>query len=199
VYGSLGGIPFRIDPQSISWSYTPKTMEQNTIGGKVVQVFGSTMSQLVVQGYFGNEGPLKNGVRYNTNWEAQQAFLDQVDRWVQAQIGDFTGGVGVGVHNGKPIRFMYADPDGVEFDFMVYITKYQQPGSASSIRLAPDIYSPTWSFTLFIYQDNKGLSTMTSGNMVDHIHRIAGTFGWYPNDKLGVIQPGQFPKMKQVN
>lgn len=206
MYGSLGGVPFRVDPNSVSWSYTPKVNTTPTVGGRVVQVIGSTLSNMKVAGTFGYQSPLADDpVKFDETWQVQQRFLDKVDAWVQNQVGDLTanagsrGASGVGLQNGNPIRFLYSDNDGVSFDFMVYIVSFKQPNSSMSIRLEPSIFAPNWEFEFFIYQDNSGLSSVTSGSMINHIRRISGTFGWYPTKYTGPVQPGQYPKLKEDN
>ena len=52
----LNGIPFRIDPSSISWPFTVKTSSNKTIGGKVLQVFGTQLGDMTVAGTFGVGG-----------------------------------------------------------------------------------------------------------------------------------------------
>jgi len=202
-------VPFKIDPQSVSWSYQPKVREDDTLGGKVVQVYGSVLTNLTLSGWFGESGALDDGVVYDTNWKAQQAFLDQVDAWTQSQIGSLSPSGGVGVQNGNPIRLVWSNADDLKyddaandnaltFDLMVYITKYSTPGSTKSIRLSPDLFSPTWSLSLFIYQDNSPLNIISSGNMVDQINRVAAMFGWFPNQFTGVVTPGQYPSQVQT-
>lgn len=208
MYGSLGGIPFKIDPESVSWSYQPKVREDDTLGGKVVQVYGSILTNVTLSGWFGSSGTLEDGVVYDTNWQAQQAFLDQVDAWAETQIGDLSPSNGVGVQNGSPIRLVWSNAQDLQyddaqngnaltFDLMVYIVSYTSPQSSRSIRLAPDLYSPTWTLSLFVYQDNAPLDIISSGNAVDQINRIAAMFGWFPNQFTGVVTSGQYPT--QVN
>mgnify|MGYP003336761543 CR=1 FL=1 len=115
---------------------------------------------------------------------------------LSVKAGNSKGAGGVGVHNGNPIRFLYSDNDGVQFDFMVYITSYTQPGSQAAVRLSPEIYSPTWTFTFFIYQDNSDI-TLASAAQVASLNRVAGTFGWFPTQDSLNAAPGQFPKIKQ--
>ena len=38
--GSLGGIAFTIDPSSVAYHFDVKSSTTNTVGGKVVQVYG---------------------------------------------------------------------------------------------------------------------------------------------------------------
>jgi hypothetical protein len=53
---SLNGIPMRLNPISVQLDYTVKTSETPTLGGMVVQIFGIEMSDLIVQGTFGQGG-----------------------------------------------------------------------------------------------------------------------------------------------
>jgi hypothetical protein len=198
--GSLGGVPFRVDPTAINWNYTPKISTTETVYGKVVQVYGSALSDLTVTGFFGTQGALDQNVRFNESWESQQAFLNQVEAWSDQAVGYWAGNAGTrtatgqGINNGAPIRFTYP-PLG--FDFLVYIKAFSQPASAYSIKLDPTVFSPHWQLTLFIYQDNAKIKTVNDGNMVDYIKRISGTFGWYPNEYNGPVSTAPFyPTLK---
>ena len=63
-YGSLAGQPFLVDPESIAYHFDIKASATETAGGKVVQVFGVKVSNLLVTGSFGLGG-----------WKAQKEFL----------------------------------------------------------------------------------------------------------------------------
>src|SRR4051812_24078460 len=46
-------VKFRIDPTEISWDFKINTSVTNTVGGRVVQVTGATLSDIIVHGGFG--------------------------------------------------------------------------------------------------------------------------------------------------
>jgi len=195
--GTLGGIPFRIDPSAIYWTYQPKVAVIETVYGKVIQVFGSTLSTVGVTGYFGTKGAFEDS-NFDESWKGQLQFLEQVKSWEEQQVGEWTGSAGTvtstgqGITNGNPIRFTFP-PLGI--DMMVYIISYLQPGETFSIRTSPEIFNAGWQLTLLVYQQNSVLSTVNDGNMAHHIQRISGTFGWYPNKFNGPVADGQYPKL----
>lgn len=149
---TLGGIAFRIDPRAISWNYSIKTAVTETVGGRVVQCFGTEISDMTVQGQF-------------SSWQEQDAFLDRVHSWIdQATSADAT-----------PVRFMYP-PRG--WDFLVYVSAFTQPGGGDSIELASGIFAPPWALTLAIIEDNHGLRAVKEDALKAYINRLATGIGW---------------------
>lgn len=158
----LAGRPFRLDPTSVSWDFVVGVSETTTLGGRVVQVFGAKLGDLVVEGSFGRGG-----------WEEQATFLEQVkqlgqgqlDRWPQPNIA--------------PYRFVWPT---YGWDFQVWIKDYVEPGSTSSVDMRVDNVAPTWQLTLVIVEDNAVLKTISSDA---YISRLAAGMGWHPSEFNG--------------
>lgn len=149
---TLGNHRFRIDPTSIRWDYTIKAREIQTVGGKVVQIFGANLGDMTVTGTFGTGG-----------WQEQARFLAAMEAIGDRQAKNTTA---------DPIHFRYP-PKG--WDFLVYLTAYAQPGASKSVRLSPEITAPQWRLTLLIVEDNSGLKQVA---MDAFLARLAEGIGW---------------------
>jgi hypothetical protein len=172
--GSLGGIPFYVDPESIAYHFDIKASATPTVGGKVVQVFGVRVSNIAVTGSIGIAG-----------WEGQQEFLQQVTAQMQSQRGTSIGGTTF--QEGAPIRFLFP-PRG--WDFQVYVIDYSEPGGSTSVILDPSIINPQWTLTLFIVNDNGGLKNVESAALDSYLQQLATGIGWSINIYNGpVVSP----------
>jgi hypothetical protein len=152
---TLDGVPFRLDPTSASWDFSIKTNVINTVGGRVVQVIGVDLGDMMVVGTFGVGG-----------WREQQAFLERMKQVGERQVNH---------PEAPPMRFLYP-PRG--WDFLVYLRSYTQPASPSggdSVYVANEIIAPQWALTLFMVEDNAGLKKVAQDA---YIARIAAGLGW---------------------
>ena len=185
-FGTLGGIPFRVDPQSVSWKSTPKTNITNTVGGRVVQVFGSVLSDLTVAGTFGAGG-----------WQEQAQYLKQVQAWADSHVGTVTNQGGQGLYNGPPIRFTYS-PLG--WDMSVYLLSFVQPDSSrgSSIDLKNETFAPNWMLKFFIYQDNGSLTKAVEASVIQYINNLSAAFGYFPGSFAGNTAGTSYPHLIQT-
>jgi hypothetical protein len=173
-FGSLAGVPFDLDPESIAYHFDIKASATNTVGGRVVQVFGTKISDLFVTGSFGLGG-----------WEAQQAFLGSMVALMQGQEGSL--GPSGFWQEAQPVVFSYP-PRGWSFD--VFVLSYTQPGGQSSIILDNEIINPQWTLDLFIVNDNGGLVTEQDTALSSYLNRLANGIGWTPNAYNNVL-PGE--------
>jgi len=170
-YGSLAGVPFDLDPESIAYHFDIKASATNTVGGRVVQVFGTKISNLLVTGSFGLGGV-----------EAQQAFLARMISLMQGQEGSL--GPGGFWQEAQPVVFSYP-PRG--WNFEVFVLAYTQPGSNSSIVLDNEIINPQWTLELFIVNDNGGLVTEQDAALSSYLNRLANGIGWTLNEYNNVF------------
>lgn len=150
---TLGGVPFRIDPTAIEWSYSIKTKSTPTVGGKVVQVFGTQVNDMTVGGKF-------------SSWQEQKAFMGQVKSWIDSTLND---------QSQPPLRFTYAPRN---WDFLVYVSNFDQPGGGNSIAYSSGEIAPPWALTLQIVEDNGGLRPIKDKAMQAYIERLATGIGW---------------------
>lgn len=165
-YGSLAGVPFDLDPESISYHFDIKASATNTVGGRVVQVFGTKISDLFVTGSFGLGG-----------WEAQQAWLNQMIPLMQGQEGSL-GPTGFW-KGATPVNFSYPPRN---WNFEVFVLSYTQPGGNTSIVLDNEIINPQWTLDLFIVNDNGSLAAETEASLASYLGRLANGIGWTLNE-----------------
>lgn len=130
-YATLAGTAFPVDPSTISWTFGIKVNVQQTIGGRVVQVFGTTLGNMTVTGTFGENG------------EQQQKDFYNLMRHLATQQKQSRGS--------QPFRFTYSLKG---WDFHVLLLAMTDGTSAQSITYDNDIVTPDYSLTLFIVQDN---------------------------------------------
>lgn len=155
---SLAGVPFRLDPESVTWSFTAKVSETKTLGGKVVQVFGASLDDMNVSGWFGSGG-----------YKDQKTFLDRMKKIAidqESRPGDTASG---------PVKFQYP---GRGWDFLVYLKAYSQPGGSRSITLRNELlHNLKWTLTLHIAEENIGLKAAGQDLF---IKRLSEGLGWNP-------------------
>lgn len=153
----FAGKTFRIDPESVQWEYEVKTRSIPTVGGKVIQVFGGRISDMMVEGSFGVGG-----------WEQQANFLEEM-KAIGAEQAAMSR---VSRSTKPPFKFIYP-PRGWNFD--VYLKEFSNPDGPSSVALAPEIVNPKWRLVFFIVEDNSGLKKVAQDA---YISRIAKGIGW---------------------
>ncbi len=157
---SLGGTPFRIDPRSVAWQFQMKVAHQKTVGGDVVQVYGTQLGDMTVSGVFGYGDVARGDV---AGWQEQERFRRQVESWVDSSVR--TSG-------GQPIRFLYPPR---RWDFQVLVRSYTGPdGPAVSHDNAT--FNPVWTLVLFVVQDST--RRVVSGIRDLYIQRLMDGVGW---------------------
>lgn len=166
----LAGRRFRVDPSSIAWSFEAKTQKIETVGGRVIQVFGTRISDMTLSGSFGVGG-----------WRQQRDFLDEMLALAHEQAEH-------GMKERAPRhqhRFIYP-PRG--WDFLVYLKQYSTPDGQESVVHSPEIFNPRWNLTLFIVEDNAGLRNVAENA---YISRLAKGLGWTQTEyNGGILAPG---------
>jgi hypothetical protein len=169
---SINGIHFAVDPSSIRWDYTLKISTKPTIGGKVVQLYGYSLGNLVVSGSFGSV-------------ERQAEFVRQIDAIAAAQAPMVTQGGAVAA---APVRFSWPSQ---KWDFWVYIMAIGQEGASVSIETSEAMNSPKYTLTMFVYEDNGNVvSPMVDNAMTSYLHRITAGLGWTQSEYNGPLTVG---------
>lgn len=156
---TIGGLDFRLDPQSIQWSYSIKTASTDTVGGKVVQVFGVNPGDLRVSGSLGNAG--------------QQAHLNFVNNMEYLAVQQ--------AETLDPIEFSFPVRG---WKFQVYIKSVSSPDSQQGVRLAPEISNPRFTLVLNVVEENTDLSKVATDKF---LARLTEGIGWVPNEYNGVV------------
>ena len=196
-YATLGypkgmGVRFRIDPQSIDWSFAIKTSVTPTIGGRVVQVMGATLSDITIQGLFGEDrskaagaGELEHPGR---SWMLANEFARRIRQIMEKQSIDSTD---QGKMNAAPV---FSFPP-LDIKFRVYVKGFNDPdGGAVEYRTGK--FSHGYVLTLFVVQDqstalikagaNNGVLNKAKAQAInEYIGRISEGIGWEPSQYHG--------------
>jgi hypothetical protein len=170
---SLGGVAFRIDPDSVAWEFRMKTARRKTVGGVVVQVYGTDLGDMTVSGVFGN-GDRARGDR--EGWREQERFRAQVERWVDQHVAT----------SGRPIRFLYPPK---RWDFQVLIRGYTGPGGGEAVAHDPATFNPGWTLTLAVVQDST--RRVVAGIQDLYIKRLMAGVGWKQSGYNGPLTQGE--------
>ena len=162
---SIDGIPLRINPNEVTWDYRAKVATVKTVGGKVIQLLGFNMGDLVVRGSYGDPG------RQKEMFERLKAIAD-------AQVPT------IGIQSAsRPVRFLWPEK---RWDFWVYVKALVQDGSPVSIERSPRVVNPRYTLTLFVYEDNGNIvSAIKNSAQVQFLQRISAGMGWSQTDWNG--------------
>lgn len=158
----LGGVPFRAGPDEIRWEFSMKVKETKTMGGKVVQILGTTLGDISVTGLFGTGA---SGDEPNTNWEEQLRLRQRVIQWARSTQKN---------QGAQPLRFLFPLRN---WDFNVYIK------SLNPVDLVNENIAPRWSLTLL--PDDEGSRMLTRLSTDVYIQRLMAGVGWKQTDYNG--------------
>ncbi len=175
---SLGGLPFRIDPDSVSWSFAMKVSRRTTVDGVVVQVYGTELGDMTVSGVFGG-GDLTQGDQ--GGWEAQERFRRQVEAWAEDAVA--TAGV-------RPLRFLYAPR---RWDFQVLVRGYTGAGGGPAVEHANELFNPKWTLTLFVVEDST--RRVIAGIKDLYVKRLMDGIGWKQSAYNGPLTQADVDKV----
>lgn len=167
-----------VDPDSVRWTFDMKVSEHKTLGGKVIQVFGTELGDMVVSGKFGRPSTKKGE---NAAWEAQDRFITQVLAWVDVDAETL---------NSKPLRFLYPSK---KWDFKVYIKGFRSEQGSFEHNI--DNINPGWVMTLFIQEDSTGVVVKGIKDM--YLSRLMNGVGWkqtkYNGPSQDLVEQRLFP------
>lgn len=202
-YCQLGNYQFRIEPSQVFFSYEVDSQVINTVGGRVVQVYGVTMGDVTVQGLFGQE---RTGER-RESWELAEEFQGQIALMVQEQSRAPTnlqmqGRDTTPMH--QPIRFLYND-EGADtnlpkhnWDMMVYIKDLKDVGSGDfTVDHVTGKFSYGYTLTLFVVQDNT--AQLREVAMNNFIARLSEGVGWKRTEYNGPMDKAELEEYVKAN
>lgn len=153
----LNGVAFRNNPTSINWQYTVKMATTKTIGGKVIQIYGTQMSDLTISGQFSSP-------------EEQQEWFTRIKGIVDSQVPTQT--------NQKPNSVRLFWPER-QWDFMVFVKSFTQVGASTSISATNKSFAPKWSLVVFVEDDNGDIVRPTEkAAEASFLRRITDGMGW---------------------
>lgn len=183
-HAQLGSVGFRIDPSQVSWTYDVDAAVTQTVGGRVVQVYGVTLGDMIIQGLFGQDRRNRR-----ESWELAEIFHKQIARLVDRQsaipsVAQLSGESRAPMH--PTVRFTYSDdtPERRQanlpihnWDFNVYIKSLKDANEQSlGILHRTGKYTYSYALRLFIVQDNTGRLAQVAKNAF--ISRLSNGLGW---------------------
>lgn len=175
-FASLGGLSFRIDPDSVSWSFAMKVSRRKTVGGDVVQVYGTELGDMTVSGVFGS-GDRSRGDQ--SGWEDQERFRRRVEAWVDDSIA--TAGA-------RPLRFLYAPR---RWDFQVLVRGLTS-ADGPAVMHANAEFNPQWTLTLFVVEDST--RRVVAGIKDLYVARLMNGVGWKQSAYNGPMTQAEVDK-----
>lgn len=158
----LGGVPFRAGPDAVRWQFQMKVKETKTLGGKVIQILGTTMGDLTVTGLFGTG---RDGDEVNTNWQEQLRLRDRVIQWARRTETN---------QGGQPISFLYPPRS---WNFNVYIKALTETDFTN------EGIAPRWTLTLL--PDDDGARAISQLTTDVYIKRLMDGVGWKQSEYNG--------------
>lgn len=165
----LNDVPFRVNPESVSWPFSVKLTTTKTLGGKVIQVYGIKMGDLVIEGVFGRGGP-----------EEQHAFFERLVEIIDTQMPVTPTAIP------QPVRFYWPERG---WDFWCFVKGIVQPNAQTSVRASNTDFNPGYRLTLFIQEDNGDLvKAARDSAAASYIARISKGLGWKSTEWNGPIQ-----------
>lgn len=159
---TLGGVPLTFDPDEVSWDFKIKAAVQSTIGGRVIQVYGTDLGDMTMLGQFGMGDRSKGD---EAGWEAAERFMADVTRMVKRVADDY---------DADPVRLRVPVMD---WNFLVYVK------SISPVEHDVKTISPVFRVTLFIVEDLTG--KVTRGIVDKYIERLLKGIGWVQSEYNG--------------
>jgi hypothetical protein len=162
---SLGGVPLRANPNEVRWDFKMKTSATLGMGGRVVQVLGTRLGDIVVKGEFGM-GRADLGER--EGWEAEQRMRHQVNTWAERVRKS---------QNKILLRFTYSPRN---WDFQVFVK------SMNPIEHTVQEINPAWQLTLMPI-DAVGLEVQR-GVRDMYLRRLMDGIGWKQTEYNGPNQ-----------
>lgn len=184
---------FRIDPNSIDYNYQVQTSVTNTVGGRVVQVLGATLSDVTVSGDIGEDhtlGRVPVGQEHpGVSWKLAEAFFLKVQQMQLQQSADSNVSPNAGQRAVlNPATFIYA-PKGLHFQ--CYIKSIIDPDGDGSSAVAHKVGRSNYRYILTLFPVlTETVSLMqagTSNGVLDaakaaaidaYINRISQGIGW---------------------
>jgi hypothetical protein len=187
---TIGGVPFRINPSQVSWTYDVDTNVIPTIGGRVVQILGITLGDMTIQGMYGVDR-----ANQQESWVLAQNFTDSIANLVEIQsaLPSAAQLSGVDTTPMQPThRFFFDDTADTlpgypshHWDFQVYVKGLIDLDEDGSYVIGHRTgkYSYRYQLTLFIVEDNTG--TLAKVAQDAFLDRLATGVGWKQSDYNG--------------
>lgn len=165
----LGDWRFEVDPSEVSWSINVKVTDGAMLGGKVIQVLGTSTSDMTLVGWFGSGG-----------WRLQREFISWVKDTARKQAE---------VPVAPPLRLTIPQRG---WDFKVLLKDLKEPGANRSANLDVANFAPKFRLTLHIVTDNAKLNRVAQDVFLSRLARIEGWHqtpfnGFLTGDEVGAF------------
>jgi hypothetical protein len=157
---TFGGWAFRVDPDGIQYGYKPKINSKANIGGKVVQVFGVSISDITLSGSFGIGGRAE-----------QERFLAQMLDVARSQADN---------PSVTPQRLVWPDRG---LNVPCWLKSYSEGQSDASVVASPEMFSLKWRLVL-VPESGGSLAGYATTQLVD---RMSVGIGWTKSAYNGPI------------
>lgn len=187
--GFPGGpsVVLRLNPNAVDWNFRINTSVTETVGGRVVQVLGATLSDLTIRGSFGE----KRGKDHTESREYAEAFLAKMKQMAAWQSRDSTK------HEAMNAPAVFSFP-AKGWRFQVYIKDLSDPDGGGSVTHRTGKYSYDYVLTLMIHADlsdtsailgksNGIIATKKDKAIQAYVNRIADGIGWTLSEYNGTI------------
>jgi hypothetical protein len=193
--GFSGGpsLTFRIDPESVDYKVKVFTNVEETVGGRVVQITGTQVSDVVVSGSIGEDhgrGRARSGEAEHpgVSWKLAEEFFRQIRSMMleQAKGSSQVGSNARGTL--RPAVFVYA-PLGLRFE--CYIKGIVDQDGDGSAAVAHKVGRANYKYTLTLFpvlgetelrlagQSANGVLDRAKASAIDaYIGRISQGIGW---------------------
>lgn len=187
-------LKFRIDPDSIDYNVKVHTSVINTVGGRVIQVLGSSLSDVTIAGSIGeshSRGKGSNGEHEGVSWKMAIDFFAYIQGMQQLQsAGANTPGSAGKDRNFflKPATFVYS-PKGLRFP--CYIKAITDPDGDGSAGVVHKVGRSNYRYVLSLFPVQEGSTGLvkagSSNGVLDqarakavdaYISRISQGIGW---------------------
>lgn len=188
---SLNGLSFRINPSAIQWGFSIDTNVEDTIGGRVVQVIGATLTDITLSGEYGERKGYKTDAKHRNmelhgrgllSWELAEQFLLRVRDMMEEQSEDSRD---MGKMN-PPLDFRFPE---FGWHFGVYVKGIDDGQSGQAIRHTTGAFAYKYRISLFIVEERSAALVLPSKGSTllekkkaaainGYISRISSGVGW---------------------
>lgn len=190
-YATLGfpggpALRFRIDPEEIGWGFNINTAVQDTVGGRVVQVLGATLSDITIAGLFGEKRNREGAGEDHpgASWRLANRFANSVREMMEWQARDALR------HQRMHKTAVFSYPPH-NWRFRVYLKDFADP-DGGTVQHRTGKFSHGYALSLFVVQDesdalvvageSNGVISKAKQNAVnEYIGRISAGIGWKPS------------------
>lgn len=190
-FDSGPSIDFRIDPNDIHWEFQIETAVIETLGGRVVQVVGATLGDLMIFGGFGENK--KQPGDSGASWRLADTFARRIREMMEYQS---RGSTVTGKILQSPAIFSYP-PKG--WKFAVTIMDLADP-QGGSVGYSTGKFAHEYQLSLFIVEDLSPSTSQLGSNggvvkakadaaVESYINRITQGFGWKASEYNGPQTP----------